>query len=229
MAAASLWHSNNRPFFIRPNRTIEAFGRPIPAPGRVTFTGSISKTSDDETDIRYAYVELYVDGSGFAALPIHPAYLAEDVRRLSVLEDGVLEFSYLMIELLTTWCVHRVGSWGTASVIGGFANPTSKDFEISEPLSLVSVLQSNILTPVPATRQVRGRPRVNSVVDLAAVDTVQKRLIAAYFMTSGLLQHFGRAEPDGLTVNGEIVLHSFHPGDVREIRAWCTRNGVPTI
>jgi hypothetical protein len=226
--ATRLWYVNNRPSFFRPNQTIEAFGRAIPAPGRVTFTGSINSTSEDETEIRAACVELHVDGSGFAALPIHPAYLTQDARRFSVLEDAILEFSFLMIDLLTKWCVHRVGSWGTASVISGFVNPSSETFEIHEPISLTSTLRSDIITPVPGTRQVRGRPRTDTVIDLSAVDTPQRRLAVTYLVTSCLLQCFGRAEADGLTVNGEIVIHSFHPGEVREIKDWCVRNEVST-
>src|SRR6266511_421060 len=49
------WH--RRDSLVSPlDRSLQAYGRGIPAPGRVTFTGSLSTGVEDETEIRDAYV-----------------------------------------------------------------------------------------------------------------------------------------------------------------------------
>ncbi len=63
------WFDGHRPSSPL-GRDLPAYGRGIPAPRRVTFTGGRRLASDDETYIQDAYLELHMDGSAFSATPL---------------------------------------------------------------------------------------------------------------------------------------------------------------
>lgn len=223
--STSQWFRDNRPFFAMQGSTIPAFGRAIAAPGRVTFTGSISRSQDDESVVHEAYVEFHVDGSGYAAMPIS-TFNDDDARYLQVIPYAIFESGVLMTDLLTRWVVQRSGSWGSATAAIGLVEPKSGMGMIVNPIALVSDWRSDRVIRISGTREVTGLPRFDSVLDLMAVDGSQQRLSVAYFLLSGLLQWFGLAEPAELNANGEIRLISFPPHQHQLIREWCNRNGV---
>ena len=113
--AIERWHrarSTNSPL----NRWISAFGRAIPAPGMVTFTRSQRDRSEDETLVGEAYVELHVDGSAYAALPVREH--STDIPNLRILSDVLLvDDVFLLVDQVLRWSSYQAGAWGVTTLV----------------------------------------------------------------------------------------------------------------
>lgn len=203
------------------NRSLHAYGRGIPAPGRVTFTGALRTSDEDETEVRDAYVELYVDGSAVAAAPVGFGTSDEshrDVGELTLVDDGVL-----VVDLVLRWCGHRVGAWGTATIVLGLVDG---DDEGAEPIRLVFA-EGGAVRQRPGTRALSASITATTVADLACVSSLQQRLAVTHAALSGLLQWFGVAEPTQIMRDGTIVPQQFTMSRYREVERWATDRGVP--
>src|SRR5262249_44898939 len=153
-------------------RALPAYGRGIPAPGKVTFTGSSRTTEDDETEVRDAYVELHVDGSAFAASPVG-LNTADDgsdrqVGELTLIDDGIL-----VIDGVLRWSARQVGAWGTATLVMGLSDPDEEG--APGAIRLVSA-EGGVVRPRRGTRGLTSPIAATTIVDLAHVATLQERL-----------------------------------------------------
>lgn len=217
------WLHQNQP--QSPSRQdLPVYGRPIPAPGCVTFTGSLRTASEDESAIRDAYLELHLDGSVFGATPIAARTTGEEDSR-SVGEFTLLDDTALICDVALRWCAHQIGSWGMATLLVGLIEPNQAEGEIVEPVVFVT-RDTGRLRRGSRTREVTGRPLAETVADLTAVDTDQQRLSVTYRLLAGLLQWFGMAEPAQLRPSGALVARQFGMGSYRQIIEWAVRHGV---
>lgn len=214
------WHRSS--LQVSPlNRSLSAYGRGIPAPGKVTFTGSLRTADEDETEVRDAYVELHVDGSALAASPVgfHTSEESNrDVGELTLVDDGVL-----VVDLVLRWCADRVGAWGTATIVVGLWDC---DGEVAEPIRLVFA-EGGPVRRRRGTRAVSKSLMTTTVADLAAVSSLQERLAVTHAALSGLLQWFGVAEPLQILRDGTIVPQQFTMSWYREVESWATYHDVP--
>jgi len=204
-------------------RHIPACGRGIPGPGKVTFTDSLRSSADDETEVRCSYVELYVDGSAFAATPVLERTAEENAERLvglnTIVDDGIL-----LTDLVVRWTANRAGTLGTATVVTGLLDADSADAQIALPVKL-AIISYGTLGRIRGTRSVSGRPRAITAVDLSSVYSQQERLSVTYFALSGILQWFGLAEPHQLKPDGSLVAQNFNV-DYRQIQRWANAHEV---
>ena len=201
-------------------RHISAYGRGIPAPGRVTFTGARRTDQQDETEVRDAYVELHVDGAALAATPIAERTdddgAGRDVGEITLVDDSIL-----LIDLVLRWAREQAGAWGTATVTLGIAG----SLDVKGPIRLVTSTGSR-LAQLEGTRELFEDFLTQTVADLAAVDTVQQRLSVAHAALSAVLQHFGLAEPSQLARDGTIVPGQFGMSKYRAVERWALDRGV---
>jgi len=218
------WYAQHHPSSPTDHQ-LPAYGRPIPAPGRVTFTGSVRSSSDDETAIHEAYLELHVDGSAFGAAPVVPQP-DEGGRETLVSDLTLVENSILLADVTSSWCSHQVGAWGTATTsIGLVEADQAGEGALSAPIML-AYDENGRLTRAHRTRSVRGHPRAETVIDLSNLDTVQQRLAVTYGLLAGLLQWFGLAEPAQLRRNGAVVARGFGLRRARQVVAWAEQGDV---
>ncbi|MDQ3569831.1 MAG: ATP-binding protein [Actinomycetota bacterium] len=213
------WHRSS--LQVSPlDRSLPAYGRGIPAPGKVTFTGSLRTVDEDETEVRDAYVELHVDGSALAASPVGFNTSEEsnrDVGELTLVDDGVL-----VIDLVLRWCAHRVGAWGTATIVVGLVDCDGED---AEPIRLVFA-EGGPVRRRRGTRALSDPLMATTVADLAAVSSLQQRLTVTHAALSGLLQWFGVAEPPQILRDGTIVPQQFTMSRYRQVERWAADHGV---
>ena len=205
-------------------RTLPAHGRGIPAPGRVVFTGSLFSSEEDETDVRDALVELYIDGGAFAAVPIGLRTTGEEdarqVGEITLVDDGIL-----LMDLALRWCAAEAGAWGTARVVMGFIDADGPDGVLGRPIELVQS-DTGTVHRIRPSRTVAGRVRSETVADLSVTLTVQQRLSVLHQSLAGLLHWFGLPEPAQILADGSIVPRQFTMPRYREAEAWATANGV---
>jgi len=185
-------------------RNLAAYGRGIPAPGRVTFTGSRYSSEDDETTVREAYVELHVDGSAYAAKPLDPSPPEQWDRHIGSI--SLSDDTIMLSDVVLRWCARQAGSYGSARLTVGIIDSDSEDGSLRLPLMLASGARAR---RSEGTRSVTGRPVVEVSADLAAVRTVQERLAVTYLALSGLLQWFGLPESRLLKPDGTLVCRQF--------------------
>lgn len=219
------WH--RRWSFESPlERSLPAYGRAMPAPGRVAFSAALTSSRDDEAHISDAYLELHVDGSAFAATQVGVRNSGDtsdrDVGVLTLVDETIL-----LVDVGLRWAAEEAGAWGTATVVIGFTDSDSADGSLIDPVQLVRSVYGEVRR-CPGTRPVDGRPSAESVADLAAVDTVQQRLAVSYQAAAGLLQWFGLAEPDQLKADGTIVLGGYSGSQSTQAYRWAKRYAVET-
>jgi hypothetical protein len=206
-----------------------AHGRAIPAPGRLTFTGSARTDADDETNVRDGYVALYVDGTVFAATPLKGRQADEEfgsVQDLDLVDDAIA-----LADLALEWCPRRAGSYGTATAVIGFADAASPDLTGTIEGRPVVLFNSSTVSPgrIPRTRPVPVTAEAKTVVDLASVGGNQDRMIVTYWLLRGILQWFGIAEPRQVTHYGALVLPAFSHSMRRQVEVWAQRLGVQVL
>lgn len=204
-------------------RYLPALGRGIAGPGRVTFTRSLSTSGQDETEVSEAYVELLVDGSSFAGLPT-AARTSDDPASRSVGEITLVDDALMLVDICLRWTERQVGAWGTATAVVGLFDADAGDGRPVRPLELVS---SDHGEPrrMSGTRLLDDSPRAETTVDLAAVDTIQRRFVVAYHLLAGLLQWFGLAEPLQITRTGVLVPLQW-PRAWSQVEQWAQQWGV---
>lgn len=159
------------------DRSLRAHGRGIPAPGRVTFTGSRSYGSENETDVRDAYVELRLTGSAYAATPLGLHTDDEDPAARAVGERTLVDDLMLILDVTLRWSAERAGAYGTATVIAGLVDTATVDGRLGEP---VAYRHFDSRGPSTSTRRLTGAPSSTAIADLAAVSTIQERLAVTY-------------------------------------------------
>ncbi len=217
------WQRSNGPTSPL-GRSLPAYGRGIPAPGRVVFTGSRYSSEEDETDIRDALVELYVDGGVFAAVPIALRSTGEEdgreVGEITLVDDGIL-----LMDLSLRWCAAEAGAWGAARVVMGFLDADAADGVLDRPIELVQS-DTGTVHRIRPSRTVTGPVRSETVADLSATLTMQQRLSVLHQALAGLLHWFGLPEPAQILADGTLVPRQFTMSRYREAEAWATANGV---
>ena len=205
-------------------RTLPAHGRGIPAPGRVVFTGSLSSSEEDETDIRDALVELYIDGGAFVAVPIGLRTTGEEdarqVGEITLVDDG-----FLLVDEALTWCASEAGAWGTARVVMGFMEAGSSDGSLGAPIELVQS-DAGTVRRVRPSRRLASQVRAEAVADLSATLAVQQRLAVLHQLLAGILQWFGLAEPAQVRPDGSLVTRQFTMARHQEVSSWAQEHGV---
>lgn len=190
--------------FVSPiGQFLPALGRGIAGPSRVTFTRSLTTSDEDETEVSEAYVELHVDGSSFAALPSAARTAADQASRgvgeITFVSDGLM-----LTDICVLWTERQVGAWGSATAVMGMFDADSDDGRPARPLQLVSFEFNNEPRRISGTRLLVEAPRAQSTVDLAAVDTTQRRFVVAHHLLAGVLQWFGLAEPRQVRRDGSL-------------------------
>jgi hypothetical protein len=217
------WHRSNR--LSSPLRqSIPAHGRGIAAPGRVVFTGSRLVSTDDETEVRDALVELYVDGGAFAATPIGRRTTDDgdgrQVGEITLVDDG-----FLLVNETLTWCASEAGAWGAAHLVMGFLDAGSADGLLGEPIELVQSDTGTVRRIRPSRRLV-GAVRAEAVADLSATLAVQQRLAVLHQLLAGILQWFGLAEPAQVRPDGSLVTPQFTTTWHKEVSSWAREHDV---
>jgi len=213
------WHTNS--LLMTPlQRHLGAFGAPIPIPGGVSFTASASSATEDETLPQDAYIELHVDGSGFAAKHIadHVAEAAT-VQGLELSQDIIL-----LVDKALRWTTERVGGGGQATLAVGIYDANGSGLNDWESgLTLMNDSGHRL----PRTRLLNRGPRTELAVDLGHASTQQGRLAVAYSTLSSLLQWFGVAETGLLTREGVLRVRNWN---IRytEMQERATQWGLPT-
>ncbi len=213
-----IWHRN----FSLPSplgRHLSALGSGIPAPGKVTFSDSRTSWNEDETAIRSGYAELWLDGSAFAAKPIHPGAPDEESARevgFQTLADDLV----MLVDVGLRWCADEAGSFGVATASAGLVEADASLGMIAAPVTLVGERG-----PIRGVRKVTGLPTVAVTSDLSAVDTVQQRLVVTHLIHSGLLHWFGLPESLQIRHDGRIDAESFGSRS-REVQVWAGDRGV---
>lgn len=218
-----LWHRSNGSTSPL-GRTLPAYGRGIAAPGRVVFTGSRYSSSDDETEVRDALVELCVDGGAFAAAPI--GFRTTDdgdgrqVGEITLVDDG-----FLLADIALRWCAAEAGAWGTARMVMGFLDAGSNDGALGAPIELVQS-DTGTVRRIRPSRRLTGEVRAEAVADLSVTLTVQQRLAVLHQLLAGILHWFGLAEPAQIRSDGTLVPRQFTMSRYREVETWAKTNGV---
>lgn len=217
------WQRANGPSSPLGNR-LPAYGRGIAAPGRVVFTGSRVTSNENETAVRDALVELYVDGGAFAAVPIGLRSTGEDegrqVGEITLLDDGVL-----LMDLVLRWCAAEAGAWGAARIIMGFIDADVEDGGLGEPIELVAK-DTGAVRRIRPSRTLTGKVRSETVADLTATLTMQQRLSVLYQALAGLLHWFGLPEPPQLRSDGMLISREFTVSRSHQVEAWALANEV---
>lgn len=205
-------------------RSLEAFGRGIAAPERVVFTGTRYTSDQDETEIRAALVELYVDGSALAAAPIGIRTTGDHADRqvgeITLVDDGIL-----LLDVALRWCADQAGAWGLARVVMGFIDADTTDGTLDKPIELVES-DTGTVRRIRPSRQIAGEVRADAVADMAATLTVQERLAVVHQAVSRLLHWFGMAEPAQIRPDGTIVTRQFTMSYYPQVEAWAKHHEV---
>lgn len=223
MRDAEQWWRSQYAFASPLSRTLASQGTPVAGPGRTTFTDARRLDDEDETDPRFAYLELHVDGTAFAATSVEfntSRGQEEGVGLLALVDDLVL-----LTDACLSWAVRQAGSWGTAELTVGLLDAAAAPGELSKPVALVTN-RIGELRRVPRTRLLRRPAVAVTSADLTATGTVQDRLVAARGTAAALLQHFGIAEPEQLTEQGAVVVGAWGEASRHQIERWAADWGV---
>ncbi len=172
VADAEEWWRSYR-FETPHQRTLDALGSAIPAPGRITIT-SPGYDGDEPDDPRYAYLELHVDGSAFAAAPV-ATNTQDGGDGTQVGEATLAEDTVLTINACLEWVTRQAGAWGEADVVIGLLDPTAAPGELMQPLTIVG-RRYGVLGRLPRSRLVRAAPEAVTSADLGAAERLQDRL-----------------------------------------------------
>lgn len=200
-------------------RDLAAYGRALPAPGKVTFSDSRSSGADEEGTIRTSYLELHLDGSAFAAKAVNPF---GDGDRQEVGDRTIADDLVVLVDVVLRWCADQSGSMGTATVIAGFVQPSGRGSHVDSLLTLVGEVGR-----VLGTRKTLNRLITTVVaVDLSAVETLQQRLAVVHLVHTGLLHFFGIAESRNFRHDGQIDPGAFD-SRAQETDRWARDYGVP--
>jgi len=200
---------------------LPALGRGIAGPGKVTFTDPLKDIGDDETRPRGAYVELHGDGCAVAAAGLALRSGQEGgshrIPELRLVEDTILE-----VDETATWAVRQVGAWGVATVVIGIYTRDGR-LDAKEPFELIGGSEG---LHISGTRRLLQIPRAEITADLAAVDTMQQRLVVAHQALSALLQWFGIPEPAQIAADGSLRPQQWGMSYYRQVEAWATDHDV---
>jgi len=218
VARITAWHHG--PSLPSPlGRHLSAFGRGIPAPGKITFSDSRTSSQDDESAIRLAYVELCLDGSAFAAKPIN--LISPHDRQVG---DAALADDLVMLTDVTLrWCSDEAGSFGAATVVTGLVDASGEAGVIAAPLTLVGDRGT-----VPGARRVGGLPTATVTVDMSAVGTLKERLAVTHLVHGGLLHWFGLPESRQIRHDGCVDPERFGSG-AQQVERWAEDYGVSCL
>ena len=206
-------------------RSLQAFGRRIAAPERIVFTGSRYTSDQDETEIRDSLVELYVDGSAFAAVPVALRTAGDaagrQVGEITLVDDG----GVLLTDVCLRWCADSGGVVGLGQVVMGFIDADTSDGLLAEPIELVES-DTGTIRRIRPSRQISGEVRADTVADMGAALSVQQRLAVLYQVLARLLHWFGMAEPQQLRPGGTIVPSQFTMPRDWKPEQWAKHHGV---
>lgn len=197
------------------------FGRPLPAPGRLTLTDHRGAGDSDELVPVVRYTEFHVDGTAFSAFALD--WLDEEIssepRRLTGL--GIVDGLMPLVDATLRWCAHRAGSSGTATVVAALdSGATNRGVElVADGGTSRRRLSGSRPLPPPVDA------RTESAVDLSAVETTQQRLVVCHDVASGLLQHFGKVAPDQIHADGKIEPFAWGRSHY-DVERWADRHDV---
>lgn len=219
---AAHWWQHDYRFNSPLSRRLEAGGEPIAGPDRTTFTGPAPLDADDDTDPRYAYLELHADGSAFAATPVE----------LNTGDDGgigvvtLVDDMTVIADACLSWTLRQTGTWGTADVVCGLRDGAAHDGELTRPAELVEYSHGQSRR-VRLTRRLHRPPTATTTADLADCTTSQGRLAATAAAAAGLLQWFGVPEPLQIAPDGTVRTYEW--GDhsrARQVEQWAANRGI---
>jgi hypothetical protein len=220
--AAAWWQSDY--LFASPlGRTLGATSQPFAGPGRTVFTGLPWRDNEDPTEARGAYLELYADGSAFAATPVE-ANTGPDggIGDVTLADD----LTYT-VDVCLSWTVRQTGAWGTADLLTGLRDGRAADGELSRPLELVT-------TSYGTTRRQRGTrrldrpPAVAVAIDLTTADTRRGRLAATGSAAAAVLQWFGLPEAPQIAPDGTLRTSRWGAANrERQIEQWADHHAIP--
>jgi hypothetical protein len=194
--AEQWWHGYR---FRSPlGRRIDAYGSPLPAPGRVTFTDRRQSMQDTSIEPIGNYLELCVDGSAFAAICIiRPA------DQTGIGERELADDTVLLADATLQWVSRQAGSWGEVDLTIGLLDADADPGELSSPTPLTTAVH-DIERPIRGTCTLDRVPSGEVSSDLTVCAIMQGRLAVAHAALSALLHWFGVAETTYLGADGTI-------------------------
>lgn len=199
---------------------------PVPAPGRLVFTGS-QQTSEDRVEepvVRAAYREIHADGSAFAAISLSSE---PGTAKLNV--DDIVERTIVAAANALSWTTTRAGSWGAATVVAGII---AVDDGRHPMLTVGGLGGASPVTGRDVRRTISGVPGpapTVTVVQLRDVTSMPGVLRAAYRLALPLVQLFGVPDlgwlrPDGRL--GKRLPIGAHPRERERLAGWAAEHGV---
>lgn len=210
--------------FLSPlERMFPLHGTPIPAPDRVTISGSPAyREGEEDVDPREGYLELHVDGCAFIATPLQlNTSAAPDVVGERTLADDVV----LLTHLTVGWAAHQAGAWGLADIEAGLVRRGDATGSFENPVTLHGLVDG-YLRRLRDTRPIRGAIRSSLTVDLSLAPSVVGRVQIARNVLTVLLHHFGISEPRQFEPDGTVVPWAWGSGE-EMVRAWAREHGMP--
>lgn len=200
-------------------------GAVVAGPGKGTFPDYVRR-GDTDLDPRFRYTEFHVDGAAFAASALEVLTHDEEAPAKYVGEFTLVDEAVAAVDATLRWAERTVGSWGTATVSFGLRDGGSDAREVQ----LVADDTDGLLQ-VALTR--RYAPPVDlrgeTVADLAAVGSTQDRLVVCHRVLSGVLQWFGRAEPEQISADGSVVRRQWRNRDIPQVERWALARGVSIV
>lgn len=169
--------------------------RPFPAPGRVIYTHLVDTDDGLAPGVMDSYLELHADGSLFAALAI----ASSPGKSISTDIDGLVDDTHTLTTHGLDWISDRTGRWGNATMVVGIV-AAGIPHHVTVALKGPGGVNTFGLRRVGPHRL----PKSTTVVDLAAVTTVQDQLATAYNAALPIVQAFGVPEPNWITDDGGI-------------------------
>jgi hypothetical protein len=206
---------------------LDALGRGIPAPGRVTFGKARSNISDDDTTPGDGYAELHLDGSAFLAARVG-GELDSDADALSLSDNVVANALIYLTDEALEWTARTVGAWGSCTLVAGMLDPTIRATGATTKVELGAHRSGGRARRLDDTRVVRLPIRTQCIIDLSATRSTQDRLAATSRLLNKLSQEFGRAEMRQISRDGTLDARQWEAG-YESVRVWARNRGVPAI
>lgn len=205
---------------------------PLPAPGRMVFTGSARTTqaSPIETPIlRNSCREIHADGSAFAAIALTEEIPADSgVESADVSIDGLVDRVIAAAANTLSWTTARAGTWGSATVTAGLVISGRERIALkadghggARQTTARDVRRAVWTSPPP--------PPVVTVAELGDAVAMPGALRAAYRLALPMVQTFGISGLGWLTAEGGLTDRMPIPGGPSGVRAfheWAQRHGV---
>jgi hypothetical protein len=180
----------------------------------------------------YGHIELHLDGSGFAAIPVWSARSDEEVQVDLRLDDELLVGeTTAMVDVLATHATANTHTSGTASVRASVVNHVRSPRHPSDilPMSLTNSRGfSRRHAAGPHSR--RELPPSEHSLDLdAIVESRQELLTSVRVVLSDIFQAFGHPEVLQIDPEGYVRSSYINNQTLPSVQSWCMANAVKLV